>query len=412
MLGTFALPILGLIYTEPHSSIRLLLVPLVALGTVCYHKTARNFMPNGAIASAFDGPFMLLYLTAVDAFLLQRLRLSKKSGGQPEFVSGLKENGNRDDLRDTLGVSPFVALGRAAHTIFSYRAIGTSREVKNVPKFSAQEPGHVPSRPEFLLKRGLATAGAFLLVDYLNHQAQPPQELFAASKSWLFVPRSDVTAETIIVRVFSTVLFWFMLRVTIGLIYNATSLIGVATFLTEPGDWPPYFGSPKETFTLRKFWAAFWHSGLRNPLVGTANFVTDDVLCLPKGTIVTRYVRIFNTFVLSGTIHALVDNTAGVAPSENLAMTLFIMQAVGITLEDFVEWIYRTYTLGRPPQAKDEKVDGKGGVETSTAWQRAVGYLWVAAWLIWTTPAWSYQNIRLDAGQLFPFSFFSSPSEP
>lgn len=255
MIGTFALPILGLIYTQPQSSIRLALVPLVTLGVVCYHKTARDFMPNGANASAMDGPFMLLYLTAIDMFLLQRLYITKKPRGQLEVVHGRNGNGHNDDIKNTSGLISFDALGRAAHTVFSYRAIGTSREAKNVPKFSTQDPAYVPSRLEFLLKRGLATIGAFLLVDYLNHQAPPPQELFAASKSSLFLAESDVTTQTIIVRILSTAFFWFALRITIGLIYNASSVIGVATFLTEPADWPPYFGSPKETFTLRKFWA-------------------------------------------------------------------------------------------------------------------------------------------------------------
>lgn len=85
-------------------------------------------------------------------------------------------------------------------------------------------------------------------------------------------------------------------------------------------------------------------------------------------------------------------------------MTLFIMQAVGITIEDFVEWLYRSSELGRTPPKADEKKFGKGGVERPKAWQAVVGYVWVAAWLVWTTPAWSYQNIRHDAGQLFPFS--------
>lgn len=89
-------------------------------------------------------------------------------------------------------------------------------------------------------------------------------------------------------------------------------------------------------------------------------------------------------------------------------MTLFIMQAVGITVEDFVQWVYRTIRLGQQPRARDDKADGKGGVESPSAWQRAVGYLWVAAWLTWSTPAWSYQNVRHDAGQLFPFSVVES----
>ena len=255
ILGTFALPIIGLVYTEPSSSLRLVLVFFVTLGTVCYHQTAPRFMPNGAMASALDGPFMLLYLTVFDAFLRQRLYLGRNARGQLEFVSESKEGGRRADRKGMPRITPFIALSRATHAIFSYRAIGTSREAKNVPKFSAREPTQIPSRFNFLLKRGFTVLGTFLFVDYLNHQPQPPQELFAASKASLFVSRADLNIKTVAVRVVSTVLFWSVLRVTIGLIYNASSFVGVATFLTEPADWPPYFGSPTEAFTLRKFWA-------------------------------------------------------------------------------------------------------------------------------------------------------------
>lgn len=150
--------------------------------------------------------------------------------------------------------------------------------------------------------------------------------------------------------------------------------------------------------------SVFWHSGLRNPLLSAANFFTDDVLRLRKGTLVARYVRIFATFFLSGIIHTLVDTTAGINLKGNTAMTLFLMQAVGITIEDFIEWVYRSTKLGQTPSAADERNYGKGGVESPNRWQCMVGYVWVAAWLVWTTPAWSYQNIRHDAGQLFPFS--------
>lgn len=80
------------------------------------------------------------------------------------------------------------------------------------------------------------------------------------------------------------------------------------------------------------------------------------------------------------------------------------MQALGITLEDLAEWIYRSIRLGRQPTYRDRKVEGKGGAERPKEWQKLMGYLWVASWLVFTTPAWSYQNMRHDGGQLFSFS--------
>ena len=90
------------------------------------------------------------------------------------------------------------------------------------------------------------------------------------------------------------------------------------------------------------------------------------------------------------------------------------MQALGIMLEDFVQWAYRSLFLQNEMivgQGKEKGEAGGGGklekksrnLEMET-WQRVVGYLWVAFWLVLTTPAWSYQNMRVNGGPLFPFS--------
>lgn len=256
MLGTFTLPMIALICTTPRSPIRLAVLPVIAIGVNCYHATSPYFMPNRTIASAFDGPHMLLFLTAIDALLLRRLYLDKTCKERSEVKDrekGLIDEATwTDDRRTGPDIPIWSALAWAAHVFFSYRAIGTSREAKNVPSFSRRQ---VPHRAQFLFNRGLAILGAFTFVDFLNHQPPPSLEVFAAQKSNLLLSRPDITTETFVVRVISTAMFWFALRITIGLVYNIASFIGVATFLTAPGDWPPYFGSPTETYTLRNFWA-------------------------------------------------------------------------------------------------------------------------------------------------------------
>lgn len=62
-----------------------------------------------------------------------------------------------------------------------------------------------------------------------------------------------------------------------------------------------------------------------NGMLGTVDFATDDVLCLPKGTIAARSVYVFVTFASSGTLNTLVDGTAEITTSESSAMTLFII---------------------------------------------------------------------------------------
>lgn len=256
MMGTFALPMLALIYTGPQSRIRFAVLPFVAAGVACYHTTSPRFSVNRTNAAGFDGPHMLLFLTAVDALVQKQLYLD---------ASGIERSGLTADERPMNGKtggpvnsppgttpSTYGALAWAVHLIFSYRAIGTRRQAKNVPGFSG---GKVPGRLVFLLEKGVATIVAFLFVDFVNHQPPPDPEMFAARKAYLILSSSDLNGETVMVRVLSTAVFWFTLRIIIGLFYNAAAFIAVATFLTTPEDWPPYFGSVTESFTLRKFWA-------------------------------------------------------------------------------------------------------------------------------------------------------------
>ena len=141
-----------------------------------------------------------------------------------------------------------------------------------------------------------------------------------------------------------------------------------------------------------------WHSGLRNSFLGTANFFTFDVLRLRRGTLAARYVNLFLVFGISGVFHMSSDMTWGVTLADSVEHEFFLMQAVGITIEDFVEWVYRVVGPRRRPDLSEEKKTrpdgGRKGVET---WQRLMGYFWVLSWLVFTTPRWSYQRMRIDA---------------
>ncbi|MCJ1252095.1 hypothetical protein MMC30_009333 [Trapelia coarctata] len=358
-------------------------------------------MPNRAIAGAFDGPFMLLFLISVDALVLQRLHLAEDGIERVDRRHSRKKLSGRSaglGTHSSIAISSlWDAVAWAFHVIFSYRAIGSLREAKNIPMFSYKDPSYVPSRSRLLFERGFAILAGFLFVDFVSHQPPPRSELFRAHNASLFPAMSDMTVEDIIVRVFSTAFFWSSLHITISLIYNTVSFIGLATFLTSPADWPPYFGRVKDAYTLRRFWAVFWHSGLRNALLGTADFCTYDILRLPRRTVWARYAKISLTFAISGIIHRLVDDTNGIPESENTVYILFLLQALGIMIEDGVELGYHKLQSKGQRRVKPRPTSIRG-------WQKVVGYIWVGAWLVWTTPSWSYANIRHDGDQLFPFS--------
>lgn len=256
---TFALPILALIYTAPFSPLRLAVVPFIATGVVCFHQTGHQLMQNQAVVAGLSGPFLLHLLVSIDALCLQRLYLNSAGKERSETID--REKKSTIDWPGRNGQSPTCqlglrnALGWSARVVFSYRAIASPREAKNVPRFSSRDSRYVPSRSRFLLQRSLSVMVLFLVVDILSHQPPPQMELFTPHHASLFIGLHRLSTQAIVARVLSTGIFWFSLRLTIALIYNAASIIGVALMITCPADWPPYFGSVGEAYTLRKFWA-------------------------------------------------------------------------------------------------------------------------------------------------------------
>ncbi|KAF1976210.1 hypothetical protein BU23DRAFT_456274 [Bimuria novae-zelandiae CBS 107.79] len=382
---------LGVMYLHPRSPLRLAIIPIVTLGYFAYRTTVPRFIKNRSVASFPEGPFYLLFLTTVDALVLRRIYLGQDGKEKSERLVSREKNQTKANAQDTSGILSWRAIGWAHRVVFSYRAIGLPKQTPNIPKWSNKDPSYVPSRTSFLARRGIAVVGAFLVIDFLSHQPKPDPEDFSAEKALLFPPAHTLNGATIGTRIFSTVLWWTILRLNIGLFYNLFSWFGVATFLTSPADWPPYFGSVFDSYNLRRFWSVFWHTGLRNPLNSTATFFAYDVFRFPKGSLLGRYTSAYLTFALSGYVHTLMDNTAGIPLATNTAWKLFVMQAIGITVEDFVESTYH-------------RVVGPGNGKSTVLWKKAIGFVWVLGWMAWTTPPWSYQNMRHDADPLYPFS--------
>ena len=254
--GTFTVPMLALIYTAPRSKIRLAVPFTTALAFSCYRETSLQFMPDRQNASYYDGRHIVLFLTAVDVLLLRRLYLDRFGKERSQTLD--RDKGVRDDAtwtehyQDGPENSTWRALKWAAHVFFSERDIGTSREAKNIPSFPGRQ---VPSRAMFLFYRGCAIIGAVTFFGLLNRLPRPSPDVFAPHKSKLLLSRRDMTIDNFIVRALSTIVCWTMLSTVLGLVYNSASFVGVASLLTAPRDWPPYFGSLAEAYNLRKFWA-------------------------------------------------------------------------------------------------------------------------------------------------------------
>jgi hypothetical protein len=119
-------------------------------------------------------------------------------------------------------------------------------------------------------------------------------------------------------------------------------------------------------------------------LTGHASLIYDALLPFPPHTAVSRYTRQGIAFLISGLLHYRADYLMGVPCSENGALLFFMLHHSAIMLEDAVQPIVSTILPRRI--------------------LRALGYVWVAAFFIWSTPPWMYPGNRLgiDPAALLP----------
>ena len=96
-------------------------------------------------------------------------------------------------------------------------------------------------------------------------------------------------------------------------------------------------------------------------------------------------------FTVSGIFHLLSDISQGIPKDESGAMQFFGMQTLGIMFEDAVQALFI-------------RVRGSENAIGSRLIGRVAGYLWVVAWLSWTSPIWIYPIMSRDTGTpIVPF---------
>ncbi|KAL1626148.1 hypothetical protein SLS54_002982 [Diplodia seriata] len=269
---------------------------------------------------------------------------------------------------------------KAIVLLLNLRRIGTVWQVKNVPATTSL------TRSQFLQERICTTFVAYLALDAMISGPAPPTSMITARKQTLF-DLHTLSRDDIIFRVAGSLFYWFSGFLLIIIVSNTVAIALVATGLSSPQDRPPLFGSIKDAYTIRRCWGNVWHQCLRRGLTTHADFVSDKILRIPRGTLLSRYTRIFIVFIISGIIHHVCVRGMGVPSEESGGLVFFPLQALGIMVEDAVQ----------------AALVGKTGFRNAGV-RRLFGYVWVVAYLGWSTPTWFYPQSRVgtDAEILLP----------
>lgn len=144
--------------------------------------------------------------------------------------------------------------------------------------------------------------------------------------------------------------------------------------------------------------STFWHQYLRWPLTSVSNFLARDILRLPRPSVLERYTNIYFAFLGSGVFHLIYDLFLGSPTRESKAVVFFSSFALGIMIEDGIQAVWRRLSGDK----SGERESGAG----VPLWHKAVGFIWVAAWLLITAPWYLYPATRLptDIKWIVPFS--------
>ncbi|KAG9237506.1 membrane bound O-acyl transferase family-domain-containing protein [Amylocarpus encephaloides] len=374
----------GLGFTPSDSLIRPAIFPIIGaslytLGQTCTEVMPRLLLSNliGGVACGWLTQYIVSGLILKENIESTPVKGEKKPGFMQRFMFGLNK-------------------------VNSQRNVGSAYEI--VPPFSSKDPAYVPSRRAFLMWVGAKALGAYILLDVMTSGEADVSKtpiLFAADKVFLFSRLGDVTLEELKLRASVSIGHWIGSYLVLQLFHSSLAFGTVALGFYEPKSWPPLFNSFSTVWSLRQYWGKFYHQLMRPKLTTLSNFFINNLLHLPKSTpherIFHRYASLLGVFFFSGLCHVAMDIWGVIPLLESGALEFFCAQAGGIMLEDGVSSFY--LRLRGVHKNKDRK---------PSVWQRVLGAMWVASWLIWTTPMWIYPGMRRPVtgpkGELLPFS--------
>lgn len=253
-----AILILLLGFTSPNSVLR----PASLLLIVCNYyliSSYRLYIPRSPWIDIIAGEVQCGLLDHIEKLLLGRwsfeirgpsaeIEKRKELGKGREIEAFIQKSSTGDETRDRLRFGTWAAI--------SSRYVSSPYQARNVPPYSTSDPSYIPSRRVFLLQRGATVLFKYLLTDLHVRVSQSYCSHFASPENYapLYAHFDEVTAEQALIRVGTTLGFWFGAYTSIQAYHSATAFIAVASGLMTPADWRPMFGSLSNAYSLRGFW--------------------------------------------------------------------------------------------------------------------------------------------------------------
>ncbi|CCF33717.1 cytochrome P450 monooxygenase [Colletotrichum higginsianum] len=306
---------------------RLMGVLILALLTFGLQTGVCGWCANPHWRSAAVPLFWIQFMSASELILV------RKRGGT-----------ERSDATDTTkemaepAPSLAVQVRRSLSLLWSLRRIGTEWQVKGASGTGALQSGGTHGRLSFISKRLITTSAAYLVLSTMSQAPSPDPSLISSRKQALLQGLVDLSLDDVAFRIIGTISFWICTALINLIMYNSTCLASVFLGLSGPDECPPLYGSLTSSYSIRRFWGVTWHQCLRSGLTGHADIIVNFAFPF-RQRMVSRYLRLFIAFFISGMIHHSSDIAMGIAPQEAGSLRFFLLQPIGIVLEDSIQGI-------------------------------------------------------------------------
>ena len=227
-------------FTPARSSLRPGALVLVGLCTGHCISTALGYFVRTPWASLVVGYSVMLLLHYVDIGLLTRWEFPPSKNAKPLHARSC----------ETATPSWAARLRFGIWVAFNARFIGTPEQVHHVPKAITTD------RAAFLRRSGGYILLSYLVLDMLGSMGDPDvgSRFLVAARVPCFRRLSEITAEELVIRIFSTLAAGVGLLSSQGGFYHLFAFTSVFMKWSKPQDWPPFYGSLSQAYSLRSLW--------------------------------------------------------------------------------------------------------------------------------------------------------------
>lgn len=201
-----------------------------------------------------------------------------------------------------------------------------------------------------------------------------PEKWVLIRRVFFYTYESPTTRRELALRVLFPI-YWLWTSSAILSVANIIlSLLFVSIRLDEPHEWPPIFGSPREAYSIRRFWSKFWHQIALQPYTSHARNIM-ALLRIDAKSPLGRPAIAFLVFAMSGVTHSIVSLATGDTCGYQDDFWFFIINFVAAAFENAVPKLLLNGTKRR---------------NTGASSYRIFGYVWVYCFLAWIVPKWQF----------------------